>query len=398
MVGIYHKQVTTQKGQRGVYEEGGVDQSHKNTNNHRTMTSFTTDEKVSSLFKKMVGKPSTNTALQFFSEPSLNSRPSVFPNQVFRQTIPSTRPTTGWDIQTNLPGNMSPGDTSTHDSAVLKYYYKWELEKVTNGNDMAYKAKDENGQNPLAGSIPFNLDSAGGYGLRLFRRTNGAPGSRIYDGTGDWVVDPDAGVLTFYEYADVSAYVSENNPPYLSFYRYVGEKGLGSASPWSQVSDGIKYNVANATVLVGRDASESSGAYKLEVHGDARFTGQVFAEELTCLSDRRTKKGICAIAQPLQKLQNVRGVRFQWKRNNNVSYGVVADEVERALPQSTVMGPSGHASVNYNAVIGLLVEAIKAQNNTLERLGQQVTRLQSDVQNLKASQPQKKKIRKDREL
>ena len=344
------------------------------------MTTFTTDEKVSFLFKKSVGKPSTDTDLQFFSEPSISARPFVFTSQIFGDDIPVPRPSTGWQAPSNgvVPGTLAEQTKCRHSSNIIEFYHKWRLVKVTNGNSKSYKAADDgNGDNPLQGSVPFNLDPAGGYGLKLYRRnSNNTVGARIFDGTGDWVVDPDAGVLTFYEHSTVSNYVTEFNPPFLSFFRYVGSRGLSAASPWLGVTDGIKYNQANDAVLIGRDSSESPGSYKLEVNGDARFSGQVFAEELTCLSDRNTKTKIEAIRQPVSKICDVRGVQFRWKKNSRISYGVVADEMERALPHSTVRGPSGHQSVNYNAVIALLVETVKQQGRSLAKMQQQLDDLQ----------------------
>lgn len=334
------------------------------------MSNFTTEEKVSLLFKKSVGKPSTDPSIQFFSEPPIDARPKVFTTQIFSQAIPVPRPSDGWDSSVS-----SPGDTAEHSSGILKHYFKWPLEKVTNGNDMSFKAIDDNGENPLQGSVPFNLDPAGGYGLELFRQTAGTVGAQIYDGTGDWVVDPDAGVLTFYQHEAVSAYVSEDNPPYLSFFRYIGSTGLTAASQWTTVDHGIKFNEANKTVLVGRDSSEASGTYDLEVNGDVKIHGQVVAEELTCMSDRRLKRCVRVISQPLRKLQAIRGVRFRWRASGKVSYGVIADEVEKVMPDSTNEGPSGHKNVNYNAVIALLVETVKRQAKTIQAIETQIKQL-----------------------
>ena len=76
---------------------------------------FSTEEKVSLLLKKNLGKPSTDTAIAFFSEPSIDARPKVFPSQIFSSTIPPVRPTTGWGTTTgNVPDGLSDGDTSDH--------------------------------------------------------------------------------------------------------------------------------------------------------------------------------------------------------------------------------------------------------------------------------------------
>lgn len=335
------------------------------------MAAFSTEEKVSLLIKKNLGKPSTDPNLAFFSEPSFDSRPRVFTNQIFSNAIPTTRPTTGWagtGETNNVPGDLSDGETSVHSGGVLKFYYKWPLEQVTNGNDSAFKAEDDDGVNPLQGSIPFNYDPAGGYGVKLYRRDGESPGNRIFDGTGEWVVDPDAGILTFYEAADVSGFVDGESPPFLSFYRYVGATGLSAATPWTSTSDGIHYDEGSApTVMIGV-TTPSDAALALEVEGDAKFHNTVTAEEVLCVSDRRLKKNIRPIPQPLPKINALRGVRFQWKKNDAVSYGVVADEIERVMPGCTLQNGAGFLSVNYNAATALLIETVKQQSDQIRTL------------------------------
>lgn len=338
---------------------------------------FSTEEKVSLLLKKNLGKPSTDTAIAFFSEPSIDARPKVFPSQIFSSTIPPVRPTTGWADTTagNVPDGLSAGDTSDHSGGVLRYYHKWPLEKITDGNHMAYKAQQDGSvDNPLAGSVPFNLDSAGGYAVQLYRNSSGSPGDQIFDGTGEWVVDPDAGTLTFYHYSDVQSFVSTTQPPFLSFFAYIGSTGLAAASPWTVVSDGIHYSDTGKTVLIGKTArADANTSYDLEVLGEAKFDNRVMAQELVCTSDRRLKKAIRRVANPLDKLLKLRGVRFRWRSSNEVSYGVVADEIEAQLPGSTAEGPGGLLSVNYNAAVALLIEAVKAQNKQIQALQKQLS-------------------------
>lgn len=341
---------------------------------------FSTEEKVSLLLKKNLGKPSTDTAIAFFSEPSIDARPKVFPSQIFSSDIPSVRPTTGWAGTTagDVPAGLSDGGVSDHSGGVLRYYHKWPLEKVTDGNHMSYKAAEDvsnSVDNPLAGSVPFNLDSAGGYAVQLYRYDSGSPGDQIFDGTGEWVVDPDAGTLTFYHHSDVSAYVTTAQPPFLSFFAYVGSTGLAAASPWTVVADGIHYSDAGQTVLIGKTA-RTSASYGLEVSGEAKFDDRVLAQELVCTSDRRLKKAIRPVGHALTKLSRVRGVRFQWRSSGETSYGVVADEIEAQLPGSTAEGPGGLLSVNYNAAIALLIEAVKAQGGQILALRSKVASLE----------------------
>lgn len=239
------------------------------------------------------------------------------------------------------------------------------MSAVTSGNPKAYTAAG------LDNSVPFNWDPAGGYGVKLYY--NGTF-NRIYDGAGEWVVDPDAGIVTFFHHEDVSTLVTEAAPPYISFYSYTGATGLAAASLWQQVTNGIKHDAG--TVVVGA-AAVSDTNNKLEVDGAATFTGRVTVNDLVCTSDRRLKTNIEEVADPLTKLEGIRGVGFTWRLSGEPSYGVIADELEAQMPGSSVSDGDGMLAVNYNAAVALLIESVKKQAHQIRELQRRIQKLES---------------------
>ena len=149
------------------------------------------------LFKKAQGKGSTNDSRQFFEEPR-DGLPSVFPSQVWNQMddVPSTAP--------------ALADQAI--SGVVQYWDKLVLTSVPGVSNSFYS-------NDLMDAIPFNFGD-GSYNYKLFDSTN-AP---IAFGQGDWLVDREAGLVTYY------GTTPSNMPPKISFYKYVGTKGVGSGS------------------------------------------------------------------------------------------------------------------------------------------------------------------------
>ena len=96
---------------------------------------------------------------------------------------------------------------------------------------------------------------------------------------------------------------------------------------------------------------------------------------LNCLafnatSDARYKDNITSISSALEAVSKMRGVSFNWKENGNKSYGVVAQEIEQILPDivETNTDLDDRKSVNYNAITGYLIEAIKEQNDKIAKL------------------------------
>ena len=102
----------------------------------------------------------------------------------------------------------------------------------------------------------------------------------------------------------------------------------------------------------------------LDVIGDIQFTG-VLAD----VSDRRQKDDIRILADPLERLKSVYGVSFIMKNDpeREREIGIIAQDVEAAFPE-LVKTYDGVKSVNYQGMIGPLVEAVKeldAQNDVL---------------------------------
>lgn len=97
-------------------------------------------------------------------------------------------------------------------------------------------------------------------------------------------------------------------------------------------------------------------------------TGTVFARDdlvASYASDKHLKDKVLVIDNPINKLQQISGYSYVW--NNNIEdhrvgtkdYGVIAQEIEEIMPEAVRMNARGHKTVNYNALIPLLIEAVK---------------------------------------
>lgn len=95
-------------------------------------------------------------------------------------------------------------------------------------------------------------------------------------------------------------------------------------------------------------------------------TGTLNATIFNSLSDVTYKTDIEKIDNGLDVLKMLEGVSFKWKETGNKSYGVVAQEIEKILPDVVSESKDGVKSVNYMAIIGFLIEAIKELNSKIE--------------------------------
>ena len=116
---------------------------------------------------------------------------------------------------------------------------------------------------------------------------------------------------------------------------------------------------------------------RLENDGDLHVDGDVIAYSTTT-SDERLKSGIMTITDALTKVNSLRGVEFTYKADGRRSAGLIAQEVEKVLPQAVKdkqlpvkMGEEDETEykvLEYNQTIGLLVEAIKELSAKVDEL------------------------------
>jgi len=115
-----------------------------------------------------------------------------------------------------------------------------------------------------------------------------------------------------------------------------------------------------ATKANGIDVTGHTETDTLNVSGIAT------AQDFNSASDENLKTNIRTIEDPLAKVVQIRGVNFDWKETQRPSLGVIAQEVEKVLPE--LVTDNGTKTVNYNGLIGLLIEAVKAQQEEIDIL------------------------------
>ena len=106
--------------------------------------------------------------------------------------------------------------------------------------------------------------------------------------------------------------------------------------------------------------------------GSFECTGDIIAYTTTSLSDERQKENIKKIDSPVEKIKQINGYTFNWKHNEASSGGVIAQEVEKVLPEivkeKSIMDSEPHKTVEYNGLIGLLIETVKEQQKQIDEL------------------------------
>ncbi len=156
----------------------------------------TDTQKTDILFKKSVGKVATDTAKKFFEEVNKTYN-IIYSNTIWAESdlIPPTAPVLA-------------------DGAVLGVvqYFEERVMSVVPGAPNSFFLSD------LQDAIPFDFDINGSYAYTILDSLN----QPVVFGDHDWLLDQGGGTLTFFDG------IITNTPPKISFYKYIGAKGVGS--------------------------------------------------------------------------------------------------------------------------------------------------------------------------
>ena len=121
--------------------------------------------------------------------------------------------------------------------------------------------------------------------------------------------------------------------------------------------------------------TQGSTEYKWDLDGDFHADGDVIAYSTT-VSDKNLKENISTIENATETVKQLRGVKYEWrqgsgKREGQTEIGVIAQEVEKVLPflvrEKNIKGKD-IKTVDYEKIIGLLIESNKELSNRLDLL------------------------------
>ena len=139
-------------------------------------------------------------------------------------------------------------------------------------------------------------------------------------------------------------------------------------------------NVAWSLAEIGAAAESHTHAYLPTsggtLSGDLNVTGAITATSIlssgniTAFSDARLKDNITKIPDALNKLNQLKGVTYTRKdiASDKQYAGLIAQDVQKVLPEAVATTEGDIIAVDYNGVIGLLVEAVKELNNRIDKL------------------------------
>jgi len=110
---------------------------------------------------------------------------------------------------------------------------------------------------------------------------------------------------------------------------------------------------------------------QLLADGTLHVEGDVVAASTTVSSDIKLKENVENISNALEIVKSINGVDWNWKETGRKSSGVIAQNIQEVMPHLVKEvkfqdARDNHLGVNYDGLIGLLIEAVKELSNQLE--------------------------------
>ena len=223
------------------------------------------------LFKRFTGVAATQLDQQFSNEP-YRSITNIFSRDIMIEEVPSEAPVTiflldnsgnwGDSTTTGAPSqNSGQSFSQTFPDSHLEFYKNLELDVVPGSNSRVWYKLDSSGNNILRDTINFKFDDINSSYLMRVKYNNGSVyiNNAINSFPLFWVLDNQSGYLQLYQNTatlSTSANIPAN-PPKISFFKYVGKKGLLNLdiSGQQQVADisGIDNNVFKLNRMIMPD-------------------------------------------------------------------------------------------------------------------------------------------------
>lgn len=139
--------------------------------------------------------------------------------------------------------------------------------------------------------------------------------------------------------------------------------GPGASTPLIYFNGIVGIGTTSDGVSTFNTPPGTSTSCYLYVNGDIYAAGDIIG-----LSDEKYKKDLEVIENPIEKIKQVSGYTYTRTDTGNRQTGVIAQELEKILPEAVQTDANGDKSVAYGNVIGLLIECIKDQQRQIDDL------------------------------
>jgi len=149
----------------------------------------------------------------------------------------------------------------------------------------------------------------------------------------------------------------------------------GATAPTTTVAGELFYDTTANQLKVATNTTGTFVPASVDSSGDLTITGDLsVGGDITATSDEKLKTGIKTVTDAVDKVYQLNGVEFTWRKDGRRSAGVIAQNVQNVMPEAVSKQPKLEDSlaVNYNALHALYIEAIKELKDLVDAQAQEI--------------------------
>jgi hypothetical protein len=132
--------------------------------------------------------------------------------------------------------------------------------------------------------------------------------------------------------------------------------------------------------------------FRLDVVGEISTTTYARAAAFYATSDKKLKTNIRPINSSLENLNSLKGITYDWNetafrngiKDESRQIGLFAQDVEKIFPEAVKNSKVGFKAVNYQALVGPIVEGVKTLTNQNKKENSELKRLREENEEMKA--------------
>ncbi|TDE48569.1 tail fiber domain-containing protein, partial [Flavobacterium sp. GT3P67] len=145
-------------------------------------------------------------------------------------------------------------------------------------------------------------------------------------------------------------------------------------------------NIKLSVNSINNDGQSGKGL-SFATRGDASFGQDVTVNgNFYTPSDSRLKNHIETLVNVLQKIEQIRGVSFEYRDQHKYAtgskIGVIAQELQRVYPEMVTQGKDGFLKVDYTQLTGIVIQAIKEQQKEIDVLKARMDHQQKQIDSI----------------
>ena len=157
---------------------------------------------------------------------------------------------------------------------------------------------------------------------------------------------------------------------------FTGSSTGSFSGSFSGSGDAIKGVISSSYAITTSYADNAGGAGgsgfphtgSAEITGALAVTGALFATSITETSALRYKENVTDL-DSVSSLYKLRPVKFNWKDSGNDDIGLIAEEVNKHVPELVHLdGEGGAEGIKYSKLTSLLIKAVQDQQKEIKDL------------------------------